>query len=111
MMWTLQSHSVLTTYSIPLPNMKIHELQEGDKRICQLHSRIKKGQLTDSGYFIDPEDDLLRQKISDNLQNFKPVVLPNSLISTALLLTHDHTGHNGFRRTMQALPSVCQAKS
>ena len=37
------------------------------------------------------------------MQNFKPVVLPNSLISTALLLTHDHTGHNGFRRTYAAL--------
>ena len=24
----------ITTYSIPLPNLKIHELQEGDERIC-----------------------------------------------------------------------------
>ena len=30
-------------------------------------------------------------------------MLPNSLISTALLLVHDHTGHNGFRRTYAAL--------
>ena len=73
------------------------------KKICWLHPRIKKGQLTDSGYFIDPEDDLLRWKILDISQDFKPVVLPHSLISTALLLAHDHMGHNGFRRTYAAL--------
>ena len=43
------------------------------------------------------------QRISDNLQDFKPVLLPNSLISMALLLAHDHTVHNGFRRTHAAL--------
>ena len=37
------------------------------------------------------------------MQDFEPVVLPNCLISTALLLKHDHTGHNGFRRTYAAL--------
>ena len=68
--------------------------------------RIEKGHLADSGYFIDKEDGLLRQRISDNLQDFKPVVLPNSLISTALLLAHDHTGHNGFRRTYAALKGM-----
>ena len=50
----------ITTYSIPLPNFKICELQESDEKICQLHPRIEKGHLADSGYFIDPEDDLLR---------------------------------------------------
>ena len=92
----------ITTYSIPLPNSKIHKLQEGDERICWLHPRIEKGQLTDSGYFIDPEDDLLRWKILDNSQNFEPVVLPNSLINTALLLAYDHTAPE-FRRTYVAL--------
>ena len=93
----------ITTYSIPLLSFKIHELQESDKKLCQLHPRIEKGQLIDNGYFIDMEDDLLQQRILDNLQDFKPVVLPNSLITTALLLAHGHTGHNGFRRTYAAL--------
>ena len=73
---------LITTYSIPLPSFKICELQESDDRP---HPQIKKGHLADSGYFIDTEDDLLQQRILDNLQDFKPVVLPNSLISTALL--------------------------
>ena len=35
----IEAHNVdttepITTYSIPLPNLKIHELQEGDERIC-----------------------------------------------------------------------------
>ena len=36
----------------------------------------------------------------------EPVVLPTSLISTALLLAHDHMGHNGFRRTCAALKQL-----
>ena len=76
----------ITTYSIPLPiplpSFKICELQESD------------------------QDDLLQWRISDNLQDFKPVVLPNSLISTALLLAHDHTGHNGFRKTYRVLKQL-----
>ena len=53
----------ITTYSIPLPTFKIHELQELDEKICQLCPQIEKGHLADSGYFIDPEDNLLRQRI------------------------------------------------
>ena len=96
----------ITTYSIPLPSFKLHELQESNEKLCQLCPRIKKGHLADSGYFIDEEDNLLWQRISDNLQDFEPVELPNSLISTALLLAHDHTGHNGFRRTYAALKQL-----
>ena len=84
----------ITTYSIPLPSFKLCELQESDEKLHQLHPRIEKGHLADSGYFIDKE------------YHFKPVVLPNSLISTVLLLAHDHTGHNGFRRTYAALKQL-----
>ena len=70
------------------------------KKLHLLHPRIEKGHLADSGYFIDKEGNLLWWRISDNLQEFKPVVLPNSLISTALLLAHDHTSHNGFQENL-----------
>ena len=53
----------ITTYSIPLPSFNICELQESDEKLCQLRPRIEKGQLTDSSYFIDTEDDLLQQRI------------------------------------------------
>ena len=49
----------ITTYSIPLPSFKIHQLQESDEKLCLLHPMIEKGHLADSGYFIDKEDDLL----------------------------------------------------
>ena len=93
----------VTTYSIPLPSFKICKLQESNEKLHLLCPRIEKGHLADSGYFIDKEDNLIQQRISENLQEFEPVVLPNSLISTALLLAHDHTSHNGFRRTYAAL--------
>ena len=50
----------VTTYSIPLPSFKIHELQESDEKPRLLCSRIEKGHLADSGYFIDKEDNLLQ---------------------------------------------------
>ena len=50
----------ISTYSIPLPSFKIYELQESDEKLYWLHPRIEKGQLADSGYFIDTEDDLLQ---------------------------------------------------
>ena len=50
----------ITTYSIPLPTSKVCKLQESDEKIHQLCPQIEKGHLADSGYFIDPEDDLLR---------------------------------------------------
>ena len=71
----------VTTYSIPLPSFKICELQESDEKLCLLHPRIEKGHLADSGYFIDKEDDLLWQRLSDNSQEFEPVVLPNRAIN------------------------------
>ena len=49
----------VTTYYIPLPSFKIHELQESDEKLRLLCPRIEKGHLADSGYFIDKEDDLL----------------------------------------------------
>ena len=50
----------VTTYPIPLPSFKIHELQESNEKLCLLHPRIEKGHLADSGYFIEKEDDLLQ---------------------------------------------------
>ena len=96
----------ITTYTIPLPCSEIWEMQETDEKLCQLHQlcpHIEKGHLTESGYFMDPEDGLLRWKIMDNLQTFEPEVLPNILISTALLLAHDHIGYNDFRHTYAVL--------
>ena len=93
----------VTTYTIPLLSSKIWEMQESDEKLLQLHPHIEKGHLADSGYFIDLEGGLLQCRIVDNLQKFKPVVLPKSLISMALLLVHDHMGHNGFRCIHAAL--------
>ena len=37
-------------YSIPLPSVKLCELQEPDEKLCP---RIEQGHLANSGYFID----------------------------------------------------------
>ena len=57
--------------TIPLPSSKLCELQESVEKLHWLHPRIEQGHLADSGYFIDQEDDLLQQRISDNLQEFE----------------------------------------
>lgn len=78
----------VTTYTIPLPTSKIWQMQENNEKLHQLHPCIEKEHLKDSGYFLDPSNGLVRRCIEDKHQTFKPLVLPGSFISTALLLCY-----------------------
>ena len=49
------------------------------------------------------EDCILHCSIIDNNQEFSAIILPENLQQAAMLLAHDHSGHNGFRRTYAAL--------
>ena len=42
-------HEPITTYTIPLPNSKIREMQESIEKLHQLCPHIEKGHLADSG--------------------------------------------------------------
>ena len=50
------------------------------------------------------EDGILRKKIVEPIGNeFKPIVLPKSMVDHMLLTAHDKSEHNGFPRIYAAI--------
>ena len=50
------------------------------------------------------EDGILRKRIVKPTGNeFKPIVLPKSMVDHVLLTAHDYSGHNGFPRMYAAI--------
>ena len=50
------------------------------------------------------EDGILRKRIVEPTGNeFKPIVLPKSMVDHVLLTAHDYSGHNGFLRMYAAI--------
>ena len=50
------------------------------------------------------EDGILRKRIVEPTGNeFKPIVLPKSMVDHVLLTAHDYSGHNGFPRMYAAI--------
>ena len=50
------------------------------------------------------EDGILRRKIVEPTVNeFKPIVIPKSLVDHILMTAHDHGGYNGFPRMYAAI--------
>ena len=55
------------------------------------------GDLDANVYMV--EDGILRKRIVEPKGNeFKPIVLPKSMVDHVLLTAHDYSGHNGFPR-------------
>ena len=53
-------------------------------------------------YYI--EDGILKRYIDDNKQRFEVIVLPQTLIESALQLAHEGLGHNGKWKTLNLCP-------
>ena len=49
------------------------------------------------------ENDILKQKLIGNGLPYTPVVIPDIVKGSLLILTHDKAGHNGFRITYLSL--------
>ena len=64
--------------------------------------RLQVGDLDANVYMV--EDCILRKRIIEPTGNeFKPIVLPKSMVDHVLLTAHDYGGHNGFLRTYAAI--------
>ena len=79
----------------------IRELQSTDEKCIDLVNRLTQGNLDSDVYCI--EDGILYKKIYDNFQLFHAIYLPEALVSPALVIAHDQSGHNGFNRTYAAM--------
>ena len=77
------------------------ELQEQDELIGRLRKEWKANILDKNHFTI--EKDLLRKKAIINGILYKPILVPDILKDCLLMLAHNEQGHNGFRRTYNAL--------
>ena len=87
-----------------ISNMKMKELQEQDKQINHLRKLWYEKKLNRNLFTI--ENDILKRKIIENALLYKPVIIPDVLKETLLMLAHDEQGHNAFKRTYGALKTL-----
>ena len=92
---------VNTDISIPLKDEKLVKLQESDTHIRQLRKQWENNNLDNNMYTM--ENNILKQKITDNGLLYTTIVVPNILKDCLLILAHDKSGHNRFRRTYTSL--------
>ena len=85
-----------------LKSRSIRSLQAKDAKISNILQWLQVGDLPPDIYFI--EDGILRRRIVEPTGNeFKPIVIPRSLVDNILMTAHDHGGHNGFPRMYAAI--------
>ena len=51
-------------------------------------------------------NDILKRKLVENALLYKSVIIPDVLKETLLMLAHNEQGHNGFKRTYDALKTL-----
>ena len=89
---------------LPLSQEKIKELQHSDNYIKHLLKQWEKNDLDRKVYTM--ENGLLKRKLIVNGLLYKLVVVPDILRDCLLILAHDETGHNGSKRTYNALRNL-----
>ena len=94
---------VNTDITLPLKDEKIVKLQESDTHVRQLRKQWESNNLDKNMYTM--ENNIFKQKIVDNRLLYTPIVVPNILQDCLLILAHDKSGHNGFKRTYASLKS------
>ena len=88
--------------TLPLKVRSIRSLKAKDAKINNILQWLQVGNLPPNIYLI--EDDILRRKVVEPMGNeFKPIVIPKSLVDHILMTAHDHGGHNGLLRTYSAI--------
>ena len=89
---------------LPLTADKMKELQESNIHIKHLLKQWKKGDLDKKVYTMD--NGLLKRILIVNGLLYKSVVVPDILRDCLLILAHDKAGHNGSKRTYNALRNL-----
>ena len=90
-----------TDITLPMKDEILIKLQESDLHIKQLRSQWNNNNLDKNAYIM--ENNILKRKIIDNGLLNMPIVVPDILKDCLLILAHNKSGHNGFRRTYASL--------
>ena len=87
---------------LPLKSRSIRLLQAKDAKIHNILHRLQVGDFPPDVYLI--KDGILKRKIVETTGNeFRPIVLPRSMVDHILMTADDHGGHNGFPRMYAAV--------
>ena len=89
---------------LPITTGKMKELQQSNSYVKHLVKQWDKNDLDRKVYTMD--DGLLKRKLIVNGLLYKPVVVPDILRDCLLILAHDEAGHNGSKRTYNALRNL-----
>ena len=88
--------------TLPPKSRSIRSLQAKDAKISNIIQWLQVGDFPADVYLI--ENGILRRRIVETTgKEFKPVVLPRSLVDHILMTSHNHSGHNGFPRMYAAI--------
>ena len=87
--------------TLPMKDEKLITLQECNRHTKQLRKQWTENSLDQNTYTM--ENNILKQKLIENGLLFTPIVVPDILKDCLLILAHDKSGHNGFRRTYGSL--------
>ena len=86
---------------LPLTDLRMKELQEQDPLVGRLIKLWSSNKLNKNIFMM--ERDLLKKKLIINGIWYTPTIVPDILKDCLLVLAHNKQGHNGFRRTHNAL--------
>ena len=87
--------------TLPLKDEKLTKLQECDPHIKHLRKQYTENSLDKNTFTM--ENNILKQKFVENGHLYTPIVVPDILKDCLLILAHDKSGHNGFRKTYGSL--------
>ena len=86
---------------LPMPKETLKKLQKADDFCKSTVQKLKKDEIS-SKIFIR-EEEILRRLWVDGTETFNCIVVPKVLQQSLLILAHDKSGHNGAKRTYEAL--------
>ena len=89
---------------LPLTPERMKELQQSNRHIKHLVKQWDKNDLDKKVYTM--ENGLLKRKLIINGLQYKPVVVPDILRDCLLILAYNEAGHNGSKRTCNALRNL-----
>ena len=87
--------------TLPMKDEMLIKLQKCDQHIKQLRKQWTENSLYRNTYIM--ENNILKQKLLDKGLQCTSIVVPDILKDCLLILAHDKSGHNGFRRTYGSL--------
>ena len=95
---------------VPQEMKDLRKLQEQDLKCSHLISQIRKSEQKGETFagVVDYKlkDGILYRKVKLGREKFDAIVIPKSMKEAVLVVSHDHSGHNGSTRTYMAVRRI-----